>query len=105
LAARLARHKAVSKKLRWHIDYFRQKASWAGAAVFPMDVGECRLAALAAAALDGRIAALRFGASDCRCPGHLIVTQMRPAAALEALCQMGGQPWAEAQGEVAASGW
>jgi len=88
---RVARHKAVSgKKLRWHIDYLRARASWVGALMFPNDGGECLLAQKAAGAVGGAAWPARFGASDCRCEGHLIAAEATPDKAMTALMAMGG---------------
>ena len=95
LGARLARHKSASKKLRWHIDYFRRRAVWKGAFVFPLDIGECRLAVVAARGAGGAPAAAGFGASDCRCPGHLISAGGDEGAVRRALLAAGGRPWVE----------
>ena len=76
--ARVARHLATGKPLRWHAAYlftvFPARRAWLvdGAA------GECELAG-ALAALPG--AARRphgFGAGDCRCAGHLVRLPRRP---------------------------
>ena len=70
LRARLARHGRRRKPLRWHVDYLSTKATMLGAILIDGDRDrECRLAA-DLADLYGR-AAERFGASDCRCAGHL----------------------------------
>ena len=70
LAARLERHGRRRKPLRWHIDYLSARATMLGAILVPGGrEGECRLAAevgrLHPRFIDG------FGASDCRCGGHL----------------------------------
>ena len=89
LDSRLARHKALrGKKLRWHVDYLRRKARWEGAAVFPSGTGECLLATDVMGAVGGTVAYPRFGASDCRCSGHLIHTAISPASALARLRTM-----------------
>jgi len=70
LDARLARHARKTKPLRWHIDYLSAKAEMLGAIVIPGPKSlECRLADR----LEKRYRrhAPRFGASDCRCGGHL----------------------------------
>jgi sugar fermentation stimulation protein A len=70
LGARLARHARRVKPLRWHVDYLSTKAQMLGAIVVPGGRdGECRLAAELARAYPR--AAAGFGASDCRCGGHL----------------------------------
>jgi len=70
LPARLARHERRRKPLRWHIDYLSTKSRMLGAVVIPAKREmECRLAAC----LERRLARVcdGFGASDCRCAGHL----------------------------------
>jgi Uri superfamily endonuclease len=73
LAARLARHLRPLKAMHWHIDYLRVQAQ-------PVEIWyatgkqrrECAWA-LALLGLRGASAPVsRFGASDCRCPAHLI---------------------------------
>lgn len=72
LGARIARHLRREKRLFWHIDYFLAEA-----AVLEVWEAESRKRAecdWAATALEfaGQIVVSRFGASDCRCPAHLI---------------------------------
>ncbi len=69
LAARVRRHCAPEKVLRWHIDYLTSVASvcfvWAWS---PQQATECGLAEVLrrrARVVPG------FGASDCACEGHL----------------------------------
>jgi sugar fermentation stimulation protein A len=70
LAARLARHARRRKPLRWHVDYLSTQAAMLGAILIPGGRdGECRIAEELGAAY-GR-AVPGFGASDCRCGGHL----------------------------------
>jgi len=78
LAARVARHARLAKRLRWHIDYLLPPAElhgvWAG-------VGwrqECELARRIASGSTARICAERFGASDCDCRSHLSYFVHRP---------------------------
>lgn len=73
-SARIARHLKPEKPLRWHIDYIRPHANIVAVSLVDgTRDGECRLARLLAQTLDARIAVRRFGASDCRCPGHLLL--------------------------------
>jgi sugar fermentation stimulation protein A len=70
LSARLNRHSRKNKPLRWHIDYLSAKAEMLGAIVIagPREY-ECAVAKEL-----GRMFELvlpGFGASDCRCGGHL----------------------------------
>ena len=67
--ARVARHLARQKPLRWHADYlftaFPAERAWLvdGAA------GECELAGALAALAGAERRPRRFGAGDCRCAG------------------------------------
>jgi sugar fermentation stimulation protein A len=76
--ARVARHLAPFKPLRWHADYlfavFPARRAWLvdGAA------GECRLAGALAALPGAARRPRRFGAGDCRCAGHLVRFACRP---------------------------
>ena len=76
--ARVARHLAREKPLRWHADYlftaFPAERAWLvdGAA------GECELAGALAAVAGAERRPRRFGAGDCRCAGHLVRLPRRP---------------------------
>ena len=73
LAARLARHARRKKPLRWHVDYLARHAPMVGAITIDGDKSrECALAAEMAERLARAVP--RFGASDCRCGGHLFHT-------------------------------
>lgn len=73
LAARISRHLRSPKPLRWHVDCLRANAR-------PVQVwyalGACKRECSWAQALSGlpgaSIPVSRFGASDCRCPAHLV---------------------------------
>ena len=72
LAARIAHHLRPARSPHWHIDYLRAAcqpvALWYAAGT---ERHECAWAA-ALARLPGSTRPVpRFGASDCRCPGHL----------------------------------
>ncbi len=73
VAARVARHRRVEKRCHWHIDYLLEQAAivevWT---VLSNERLECRWAAAARCQPGAGIAVPRFGASDCRCPGHLV---------------------------------
>ena len=72
LRQRLARHCRKNKPLRWHIDYFLPHVEMQAILLFPPnDTAECALAQQVAKK-GGIPFPPRFGASDCRCPGHLI---------------------------------
>ena len=73
LSARLERHGRKSKPMRWHIDYLSVRAEMLGAiTVAGPRRRECELAKELAGIY--KIATPRFGASDCRCGGHLFYT-------------------------------
>ena len=70
LAARVVRHGRQDKPLRWHIDYLSSQATMLGAIVLPgLRRRECELARGLRVMFDSVVPG--FGASDCRCPGHL----------------------------------
>jgi sugar fermentation stimulation protein A len=70
LSARLARHARRVKPLRWHIDYLSAKAPMIGAMTVPCPhERECELAGELRRMYE--LAVPGFGASDCRCGGHL----------------------------------
>ena len=70
LSVRLERHGRNKKPLHWHIDYLSVNAEMLGAITIPgRRKHECEIAAEL-----GKIFELPvpgFGASDCRCSGHL----------------------------------
>ena len=73
LTARIERHARHDKPLRWHLDYLSTQATMLGAILIPEDKDhECVIARELSDQYD--LAIPRFGASDCRCPGHLFFT-------------------------------
>ena len=87
LPARLARHaRREGKRLRWHIDYLLEAADVKEAWIFPLHVGECALARRLEEEGASREDLGRFGASDCRCPGHLLyMGRRRPSRPADAI--------------------
>ena len=72
LGGRLARHRRLRKVLRWHIDYLRRRARWLGAWTTTAEgTSECELAAWFRELPGAESPVPGFGASDCRCGGHL----------------------------------
>lgn len=72
-SARIARHLRIGKRHHWHIDYLRPAGDIVAVTyVDTPDLGECRLAEHLISNLEGRRAIPGFGASDCRCGGHLL---------------------------------
>jgi Uri superfamily endonuclease len=73
LAARLRRHLVVEKRPFWHVDYLRCRSLVVAVWYAEEPVRHEHTWALAAGQLPGAtIPVPRFGASDCRCPAHLI---------------------------------
>jgi sugar fermentation stimulation protein A len=71
LTKRLERHQRLRKKLFWHIDYLREKASfYKGLPIRTSEDIECALAANLQRIADWSIPG--FGCSDCSCKSHLI---------------------------------
>jgi len=124
LRARLARHAALDKPQRWHVDHLRPFVTLAGAwfstsrARLEHEWAE-RMPLLPAAG----IAAPRFGASDCRCASHLIrfpdsrasfrsIAEALGASGTEPVGQLGAEALRElarrrsrlARGQIRASG-
>jgi Uri superfamily endonuclease len=83
LRARLERHRrrlGKSKHAHWHIDYLRERATWAGA--WGQATGErleCAWAAAMRSLPDVEVGAPGFGASDCRCQTHLVRVPALPS--------------------------
>lgn len=70
LSARLKHHAQKKKPHRWHIDYLSVKSKMLGAIIVPgRREQECKLAKKLGEMF--QLAIPGFGASDCRCGGHL----------------------------------
>ncbi len=83
LAGRLAHHLRPVRRPHWHIDYLRHLAELRAILVIPgRERQECAWAAAAAATPGACIPVRRFGASDCRCAGHLIYWPQEPPLGL-----------------------
>lgn len=80
LAARVSRHECKSKLRHWHIDYLRAQAQPATVWYTLSDAKlECDWAKALRELPGASIPVRGFGASDCRCPSHLIHFSARPA--------------------------
>lgn len=76
--ARIRRHLRREKPRRWHIDYLLPQGRPVAVTLCPgARDQECRLAEQVLAVTLGRRAHPRFGASDCRCGGHLVAAAAR----------------------------
>jgi sugar fermentation stimulation protein A len=77
LSARLKRHSKKPKPLHWHIDYLSVKAEMLGAITIDGSQElECKVAQDLGEMFELVISG--FGASDCRCNGHLFYTKELP---------------------------
>lgn len=73
LRGRLARHLRTEKKLFWHIDYLLRYARIERIWCRLDSLDECRLVSEIVEACEDACSPIRgFGASDCRCPSHLL---------------------------------
>jgi sugar fermentation stimulation protein A len=74
LSARIERHGSKKKPLHWHIDYLSVNAEMLGAITIPgQRKRECEIARELSKMFE--LAVPGFGASDCRCAGHLFYAQ------------------------------
>jgi Uri superfamily endonuclease len=99
LAARIAHHGQRAERPHWHIDHLRRAARlvevWTSTAASDSEHG---WAARLVAADSTELPVARFGASDCRCPGHLVHCRRRPTPDLLAPGSMPGRtPWSPAR--------
>lgn len=80
LAARVNRHCQHEKRLRWHVDYLRAVAQidevWYATGKRHQ---ECRWAHVLRRMPGASVPMPRFGASDCRCPSHLLFFTDQPS--------------------------
>jgi sugar fermentation stimulation protein A len=81
LRQRLARHIRGDGKTHWHIDHLRRVAEVSQVFVSPA-LDECAIASALAEA-PGAEVIRRFGASDCRCEGHLVRVSSLPQINIE----------------------
>lgn len=79
--ARVARHLALAKPLRWHADrLFREFPARSGWFI-DTALSECELADSLARLPGAERRPPRFGSSDCPCAGHLVRLGRRPRRA------------------------
>lgn len=89
LAGRIGHHTRPVARPHWHVDYLRsavelQGVWWTTAPARLEHAWAATMAALPGATISLR----RFGASDCRCPAHLVyLPELPPAAAITELLQ------------------
>jgi Uri superfamily endonuclease len=84
LGHRLSRHARLEKRHHWHIDALRAVTDLVAVAARPgRGRLECAIADRVSGWPGGSRRVPRFGASDCRCAGHLIHFDRRPAVDLD----------------------
>jgi HEAT repeat protein len=78
----LERHRrrlGPGKRAHWHVDYLREQSTWRGAWIRPSEERlECAWARTLAHLPDAGVVVPGFGASDCRCEGHLVRVAVLP---------------------------
>lgn len=83
IAARVGHHVRGAERPHWHVDYLRQIAEveevWWRQGAEPR---ECEWAAAIRAAPGAEVILPGFGASDCRCPSHLLYFRRKPSRLL-----------------------
>lgn len=72
---RIKRHKEVEKNYHWHFDYLRPHGIVTRIITYDRSFTECALADKIRKDVNGIIPVKGFGASDCKCDGHLIYTE------------------------------
>ncbi len=76
LHARVARHLRPERKAHWHVDHLLAQGQPVGALLVYSEARlECRLAEKLSRLEGVRRHVPGFGASDCRCPGHLLLCE------------------------------
>lgn len=78
LEKRIQRHLSPQKKMRWHIDFFLEKAVVKRIIPMPSAVREECLKASALRAMGGTAVARKFGSTDCGCETHLYLFSTNP---------------------------
>ncbi len=90
LHARLARHLRAAKRHHWHVDYLLDSAVieevWVATGSERLEC--CWAATMASAESVSRLHS-GFGATDCRCGGHLFYAPTRPSVGLLASSRPG----------------
>jgi len=77
LSARIEHHNRKKKTLHWHIDYLSARSEMLGAITIPgLRELECQLAKELSDMFEPTVPG--FGASDCRCGGHLFYARELP---------------------------
>lgn len=80
--ARVSRHLRRRKRLRWHVDYLLRAAEVVGVVSMATTRRvECACNRAVLRMRGAKVVAPGFGASDCRCPAHLVHFVAKPRIA------------------------
>jgi len=71
---RVRRHKSSAKRMKWHIDYFLEKADILSTVAIPCETKqiECEVVRTLLQCEGARALLRGFGSSDCTCESHLL---------------------------------
>ncbi len=74
MESRVRRHKSSRKKMKWHIDYFLEKAEILSTVAIPCETKqvECDVVRSLLQCEGARTLVKGFGSSDCACESHLL---------------------------------
>lgn len=74
MESRVRRHKSSAKKMKWHIDYFLEKADILSTVAIPCETKqvECEVVHTLLQSEGARTLMPSFGSSDCTCESHLL---------------------------------
>ena len=89
LKARIARHRQISSRFHWHIDYLLNNKKVELTSIYTIESGEqleCRIAKRVAR---HGTPVPRFGCSDCKCTSHLYKVED-----LDFITEIGLKKWA-----------
>ncbi len=74
MESRIRRHKSSRKKMKWHIDFFLEKAEILSTVAIPCETKqvECEVVRSLLQCEGARAPVRGFGSSDCACESHLL---------------------------------
>ena len=98
LEQRIARHRRLNKRVKWHIDYLTVHREITVVNVICLEANkriECQINQQILSDLNGKPIIRRAGASDCRCSGHLLSVELsnsKVMTTLKKIYAMHGEP-------------
>jgi len=94
LPPRVRRHLGTWKSLHWHIDYLLLHARVLRVVMIPSwSRRECRVHGWLRRGLEHDVPVPRFGATDCRCPSHLLRYRRDPTVPMRDLLRSADLDW------------